>query len=72
MELFSVLMDGSKDASITRKKLFVQYLDKKPPRPETDKVATAFLRLVDLKFGTAPGIVNTIKNSFETINKYYI
>ena len=65
---FSVLTDGSEDASITEKEaVFVQYLDRKPPGQDTVKVTTAFLRLVDLKFGTAPGIVNAIKNSFEAI-----
>ena len=66
---FSVLTDGSEDASITEKEaVFVQYLDRKPSGRDTVKVTTAFLRLVELKFGTAPGIVNAIKNSFEAIN----
>ena len=66
---FSVLTDGFEDASITEKEaVFVQYLDRKPPGQDTVKVTTAFLRLVKLKFGNAPGIVNAIKNSFEAIN----
>ena len=64
-----MLTDGSEDASITEKEaVFVQYLDRKPPGQDTVKVTTAFLRLVKLKFGNAPGIVNAIKNSFEAIN----
>lgn len=64
-----MLTDGSEDASITEKEaVFVQYLDRKPPGQDTVKVTTAFLQLVDLKFGTATGIVSAIKNSFEAIN----
>lgn len=68
-KFFSVLTDGSEDASITEKEAaFVQYLERKPPGQDTVKVTTAFLRLVKLKLGNAPGLVNAIKNSFEAIN----
>ena len=66
---FSVLTDSSEDTSITEKEaVFVQYLDKRPPGRDTIQVATAFLRLVDVKYGTAAGIVDSIKSSFESIN----
>lgn len=66
---FSILTDGSQDASITEKEaVFVQYLDTTPPGQDTVQVVTAFLRLVDLKYGTAAGIVNSIKSSFQSIN----
>lgn len=45
---FSVLTDGSEDASVTEKEaVFVQYLEKSPPGRATIQVVTAFLRLVN-------------------------
>ena len=44
---FSVLTDGSEDASITVKEaVFVQYLEMNPPGRDTLQVVTAFVRLV--------------------------
>ena len=44
---FSVLTDGSEDASITEKEaVFVQYLETNPPGRDTVQVVTAFVRLV--------------------------
>lgn len=41
---FSVLTDGSEDASITEKEaIFVQYLDRSPPGRDTVQVVTSFL-----------------------------
>lgn len=66
---FSILTDSSEDTSITEKEaVFVQYLDKRPPGRDAIQVDTAFLRLVDMKYGTAAGIVASIKSSFERIN----
>ena len=44
--------------------IFVQHFDKSPPAQETVKVVTSFVALNDLKHGTAPGIVSSIKESF--------
>ena len=45
---FSVLTDGSTDASITEKEaVFVQYLETNPPGQDTVQVVTAFVRLVN-------------------------
>ena len=40
----------------------------RPPGRDTIQVDTAFLRLVDVKYGTVAGIVDSIKSSFERIN----
>lgn len=46
---FSVLTDGSEDASVSEKEaIFVQYLEKNPPGKNTIEVVTAFLRLVNI------------------------
>lgn len=46
---FSVLTDGSEDASVSEKEaIFVQYLEKNPPGKDTIEVVTAFLRLVNI------------------------
>jgi len=58
---FSVLVDSSED-------MFVQYLDKRPPGRDTIQVDTAFLQLVNVQYGTAAGIVDSIKRSFEGVN----
>lgn len=66
---FSVLVDSSEDTSILEKEaVFVQYLDKRPPGRDTIQVDTAFLRLVNVQYGTAAGIVDSIKKSFEGVN----
>ena len=50
VNFFSVLTDGSEDASVSEKEaIFVQYLEKNPPGKDTVEVVTAFLRLVNRK-----------------------
>ena len=47
VNFFSVLADGSEDASVAEKEaIFVQYLEKDPPGKDTIDVVTAFLRSV--------------------------
>ena len=49
VNFFSVLMDGSEDASVSEKEaIFVQYLEQNPPGKDTIEVVTAFLRLVHM------------------------
>lgn len=49
VNFFSVLTDGSEDASVSEKEaIFVQYLEQNPPRKDTIEVVTAFLRLVHM------------------------
>ena len=44
VNFFSVLVDGSEDASVAEKEaIFVQYLEKDPPGKDTIDVVTAFL-----------------------------
>ena len=69
VNFFSVLTDSSEDASICEKEaIFVQHLDTSPPGRDTIQVVTSFLQLADLKYGTADGIVSSIKSSFQSIN----
>ena len=69
VNFFSVLTDGSEDASTTEKEaVFVQHLDKKPPGRDTVQVVTSFLNLADLKHGNAAGILGAIKSSFKNID----
>jgi hypothetical protein len=58
VNFFSVLTDGSEDASTTEKEaVFVQHLDKNPPGRDAVQVVTSFLNLADLKHGNAAGIL---------------
>lgn len=67
-KFYSVLSDGSTDVAITEKEaIFVQYLNTNPAGRDTVQVATSFLKLIDLKDGSAVGIVQSIKNSFQNI-----
>ncbi|XP_028409251.1 uncharacterized protein LOC114531839 [Dendronephthya gigantea] len=69
VKFFSVLSDGSEDASTTEKEaIFVQHLDKKPPGRDTVQVVTSFLNLADLKHGNAAGILDAIRSSFKNID----
>ena len=65
---FSVLTDGSTDASITEKEaVFVRYFDPNPPNQNTVKACHAFVGLPDLESGKASGIIEAIQSSFEEI-----
>lgn len=45
VKFFSVLTDGSEDASVSEMEaVFVQYLETNPPGRDTIQVATSFLR----------------------------
>ena len=49
VNFFSVLTDGSEDASVSEKEaIFVQYLEQNPPGKDRIEVVTAFLRLVHM------------------------
>lgn len=65
---YSVLIDGSEDVSVSEKEaLFVQYLDPNPAGKDTVQIVSSFMKLSDLKHGTAVGIVDSIQNGFQSI-----
>ena len=65
---YSFLIDSSEDVSVFEKAaLFVQYLDVKPPGKDTVQVISSFMKLTDLKQGTAAGIVDSVHEGFRSI-----
>ena len=65
---YSILLDGSEDVSVSEKEaLFIQYLDTKPQGKDTVQIVLLFLKLTDLKHGTATGIVDSVRSGFQSI-----
>ena len=66
---FSLLMDGSTDASVTKKQaIFVVVFNPTPPKTNEIKVEIMYLNLANLVTADAPGIICAIDFSFESIS----
>ena len=65
---YNVLIDSSEDVSVSEKEaLIVQYLDPNRPEKDTVQIVSSFMKLTDLKHGTAVWIVDSIQSGFQSV-----